>query len=367
MKSYSFINVFNLLTDTFLMHDKKINLENINKILFIHIGNSGIGDVIMSLPVLKILNEKFGGFNVDVVYPNEVSFLFKHYDRNRIYYKKKKGLDNNLVLKLRKNKYDLIITNHPLSTLYGNLISLNSHKIGIFYDFKDPYGRIIQSNFKNYKKINQLTDDRISKNLLILYSLGLIDLKDFYEYGYSYDKIRSYFLPYFTKILKKPKCFENSKNLKIVFYFKKWSIFKEDFLKSLIEKIKQIRSNVVFYLVGPSYDSLSCKINDRNFIKTNDLSWEETLYIVNNSDLVICGDSSILHFSLLFGKKTIGLFPYHISPYLRVPYENLDNMIFINSFLTHDASKIVFKDNIYLFNENDIWIRLIIDKILKML
>ena len=114
--------------------------------------------------------------------------------------------------------------------------------------------------------------------------------------------------------------------------------------------------NVAFYLVGPSYDSLSCKINDRNFIKTNDLSWEETLYIVNNSDLVICGDSSILHFSLLFGKKTIGLFPYHISPYLRVPYENLDNMIFINSFLTHDASKIVFKDNIYLFNENDIWI-----------
>ena len=226
----------------------------------------------------------------------------------------------------------------------------------------DDYGRTIQANFKNHKKITQLTDDRIGKNLLLLYSLGIIDLNKFYEYRESYKNVRKYFLPYFEKIFKKPNCFFNSQKTKIILYFKKWSIFKEEFLINLVNELEK-HGDFVFYLIGPSGDSVSIDVKKDNFIKANDLSWEETLYILKNSDIVICEDSSILHFSLLFGKKTIGLFPYHISPYLRVPYEYIKDMVFINSFLEHDSGKVIKEKNVELLKFKEIWIEEIVKRL----
>jgi len=98
------INFHNLLRFYPYFNKKKINLNEVNKVLFIHIGNSGIGDVLMSLPTLKALNDFFGYDNVDVVYPQKVNFLFKYYNLNNIYYKENKGFDINLIKKLRKKK-----------------------------------------------------------------------------------------------------------------------------------------------------------------------------------------------------------------------------------------------------------------------
>ncbi len=84
---------------------------SINKILFI--GLSSVGDVVMTTPVLKSLQNMYPDAMFDIVVDKRGTGLYKNYPRlNKLYLKDKdlplRGVPN-LLLQLWKNKYDLVV------------------------------------------------------------------------------------------------------------------------------------------------------------------------------------------------------------------------------------------------------------------
>ena len=84
---------------------------SVNKILFI--GLSSVGDVVMTTPVLKSLQDKYPDALFDIVVDKRGTGLYKNYPRlNQLYLKDKdrplRGVPD-LLLQLWKNRYDLIV------------------------------------------------------------------------------------------------------------------------------------------------------------------------------------------------------------------------------------------------------------------
>ena len=372
--SKNLISIFNIL---FLIKKNKYNKSKINKILFISIGNSGIGDILMLFPTIYLLKKKFKNAQIDFLFPNYASFLFEFEKTSNYYFK-----DDNFkkTLKTLKNKnYDLIISNHWLSSYYSNLISFSALKIGFFFDFgfNDNYGTRISSNFK-INNFSQIIDDRIGKFLLLLYSFNLISKKELFNYRNDYSLISEFSESIINPILKKPKSFKLvNKKINIVLYFKenfKINNFglKKDFLDKLYLKLNNNYENLNFYIIGPNYDSKKMTFKKENIFNFKKISWDETLFIIDNADIIICDDSSIMHFSLILLKKTISIFNIHISPFLRIPNNNLKDSIFINNFFIHDNMRVpdiknstfIYYDN-YILNQIQIKLNLLLDKFYK--
>ncbi|MBL1142234.1 MAG: glycosyltransferase family 9 protein [Proteobacteria bacterium] len=84
---------------------------SVNKILFI--GLSSVGDVVMTTPVLKSLQDKFPEAMFDIVVDKRGTGLYKNYPRLDKLYLKDKDLPLRgvpaLLLQLWKNRYDLIV------------------------------------------------------------------------------------------------------------------------------------------------------------------------------------------------------------------------------------------------------------------
>ncbi len=84
---------------------------SVKKILFI--GLSSVGDVVMTTPVLRSLQDKYPDALFDIVVDKRGTGLYKNYPRlNKLYLKDKdlplRGVPN-LLLQLWKNRYDLIV------------------------------------------------------------------------------------------------------------------------------------------------------------------------------------------------------------------------------------------------------------------
>jgi lipopolysaccharide heptosyltransferase III len=84
---------------------------SVNKILFI--GLSSVGDVVMTTPVLKSLQDKYPDALFDIVVDKRGTGLYKNFPRlNKLYLKDKdkplRGVPD-LLLQLWKHKYDLIV------------------------------------------------------------------------------------------------------------------------------------------------------------------------------------------------------------------------------------------------------------------
>ncbi len=96
-------------------------MKNVNKILLITLTN--IGDAVLSLPVVLVLKEKYPSAKLDVLLGQPPAELFKKisYFRQVIVYNKKVSWLRklNLILRLRREKYDLIIDlRHSLFPLF---------------------------------------------------------------------------------------------------------------------------------------------------------------------------------------------------------------------------------------------------------
>lgn len=253
---------------------------------------SSLGDVLLTTPLLRILSKNFPNTLIDYIVGEEYTEILANnpYISNLIIYDKNKSIFNPLKNPdFLKAKYDILIDLQY--NLRSRILTLNKskvfkhyskqrlHKLSLIYlkkplikDFSVPLNYMKSINFKEIK------DD----------GLGL-------EYWLAKDRSANEYLPFSKKIeIKNPLEITIAPGAK--HFTKRWTI---DGFVELIKKLKDI-FNCNINLVGSSKEvSISAIIEKNVRLPINNycgkLSITETTELIDNSDLVVCNDSGIMH------------------------------------------------------------------------
>lgn len=288
-----------------------------NKILILQ--TAFLGDVILTLPLLNVLKKKFPGSEIDFIcIPETSEILINNSYISEIipYDKKKSGLYGliELILKLRKKKYDLIISPHR--SYRSSLISYMSSPLRSIA-FKNSSLSFLYSETVEY-----LNDKHeIIRNLNLLKPLGIIE-NDIIRpelFISENEKRKIDCLFYEHKVRPDEKFIVIAPGS--VWFTKR---FPEEKFRNLCDMFSN--SGIRIFLAGGKSDK---KVSDfilnnsknRNIVNvTGQLSVPESAELISRASVLVTNDSSPLHMGNAVGTDVIALFGATVPAFGFYPY-----------------------------------------------
>ncbi len=298
---------------------------------------AGIGDFFELIRWIYLLKKQNPGVNIDLVVSDRVYNYAKRcpYIRNVFCLKTKKNYVSLLnlglfkVLKeIRKNEYDLILNTYGAYSLWGNVKMMFFLKflkckksVGIKTNFLNYYDETVEDDFKSshyfyyslvFKKIG-VSDEEVDYNKVIWYD------------KYAESKVKDYFKNYQNKKIVLVNPFSNMLTNRLD--NKKW--------KDLIDKLAS--KNFLFVIIGTlkfkkDINEIIGNKKHQNIMFFDNLSFDEWILCIKNSDIIISVDSSTWHLGALLCKKII-LLSGPVLPDRVMSYENKNvNVIYKKVF-----------------------------------
>ena len=268
-----------------------------NKILVIRL--SSFGDVLLTTCVLRVLKQH----NPKIFIGYVIKRAFKPMIQNNPYIDQIFEYESKtLLLDLRKNEFDHIIDLQSNQRSWKLCKSLNRPTSKYK---KDRIKRFLFMKF-GYKKFNDPIKSVPQKYLDVLNSLGI----------YSTDTQPEYYLNGTKNIIEAKDyiCIAPG----AAHFTKQWP--KEHYVE-LIMSLKG--TNEIILLGGPAEKETADWIQQETGIKNNFVgktTFEESAKLINNSKLVICNDSSLMHLATALKKPVLTFFGSTVEEFGFFPY-----------------------------------------------
>jgi lipopolysaccharide heptosyltransferase II len=278
-------------------HTGGISKSLYNKILVIH--TWGIGDLIMLTPTLRILRDNFPRAQIDIFISQSsaAEVLCENSIINRIFkfdWRKSNFLDNlKFILKLRKEKYDLVIVPTGVNPLLGSLFAYligGKIRVGEYKKFKTPfYTHQVKANGNLHK---------VHSNINLLRAIG-IEIKKIPKPFFEFRKKDKEFAKNFIDQI-------NGKNKILIGFhpgagekqwFKVWN--KNNFIE-LGLRILESYDNIYLILFGGPKEKELCeeikdKIGRREVFLATNFDLKKIAALINSCHIFISSDSGLAH------------------------------------------------------------------------
>ena len=281
---------------TIFVNPKEKLKESVSKILIIRPG--GIGDAVLLFPAIEILRKNYPDSVINILSEKRNSGVFEFcpYINNIFRY------DSFDFFKIFNEKYDLVIDTeqwHKLSSVIAYITKAPT-RIGFNTNSRsDLYTSSIKYSQDNYEAQSFM-------NLV----------EDFSKYKPIIDSDKKFVFINDDESLNLNSDFINNKSKSIGIFFgatvdeRKWGIIK---FSELANKLIDKGFNIV--LLGGKVDEVgsqefvsNIKIKEKitNFVGKTSL--KETAYLITKLNLLISGDSGLMHLAYGLGTKTLSLF-----------------------------------------------------------
>lgn len=292
-----------------------LQLDNLNSILIVNL--VGLGDNIMSLPLVKKIRELSKNAKIDVLVPYNRKAVFYNFDVN-VY--EIDPHDIKSLQKLNLGKYDLLVDCNFSSTEgnpnYRDILDNLRYGLCIGFDNKDMY-----SFMENHMRIKKLKDNRFLNffenftHKLNMYAqfmalISIFGIKVKYTEIFCSIEVN----PNNSALAKKYLPKNNKLNVCICpgspERSKRWQHEKY----AQVAKYLHLKYKANVIILGADYDedagiSIMQSLGDFAMDLTGKLTLAEFLGVLSNVDLVLCNEGGAMHASGALGKKTIVISP----------------------------------------------------------
>ncbi len=289
------MNLIDKIWKKLLLTSKKQEVDNeIKKVLFITM-QFGLGDGVRITNFIESLAEKYeldtlGNRNQKIInrYNPKIKKIFEYKCKKNNKVNKSILTNLNLIFKLKKNRYDLVIDASSSASSF-NLIFLRFINAKRIYGFNHVNNRYHLKNITLYNKLFDNMEELMDclnlneHNRIIHLPLDKVDEKiknQKYEILFNVEGSNK-FIPD-NKIIEILKLFDTyiSKNIKII------SVNRRDKIKKIL------------------------KVNKfKNIELLPETSFHDVIYIVKNAEILISPDTSLIHVASIYDKKILGIYP----------------------------------------------------------
>lgn len=290
-------------------------LSIFNKILIIRL--SSLGDILLTTPFIRSPKNQFPKINLDIIVREEYSDAIKFNPNlnQKFYYSRNNDENKNLLTKLSKENYDLIIDlqNNLRSKKISSSLNVKTVRFK-----KSSWQKILLVNFK----INLLKE---KPQIPVRYAKTIPDIKlDDKGIDLFSDKLPS-------------KIISDRNNLVGIcpgarHFTKRWP--KEYFIE-LGKMLSESGYKVVLF--GGKIDNQLCEEISKEISDSINLANDDNL-LQTAADMkmckaVICNDSGLMHVASAVGTKVIAIFGSTVKEFGFTPY-NCQNLILENNSLS---------------------------------
>ena len=320
--------------------DNFLKDNSIKSILFLRYDGK-IGDMIVNSLMFREIKKVYPDIRIGVIARGAAIDIIKdnpNVDKIYEYYKDRKKIKN-LALKIKEEKYDLLIDfSEMLRVNQMMLINLCGARINIGLDRKDweLFDLSIESG-KDFKWTEHITN----RYLAYLIKLGL--KKESIDISYDiYLKDEKKYETFFYKIK------ENKKLILNPYGASKHKSFNIETLENIITYLKDKDIAIILTYFGDKYKELEFleKKYKYVYIPKEIESILDTAILIKKSDYVISPDTSIVHIASAFNKKMITVYPPKGGKY------GVDHLVWAPK---SKYNKVIFcKDKIGTYDEIDI-------------
>ena len=320
--------------------DNFLENNNIKSILFLRYDGK-IGDMVVNSLMFREIKKVYPDTKIGVITRGAAIDIIKNnpnVDEIYEYHKDRKKIKN-LALKIKEEKYDLLIDfSEMLRVNQMMLINLCGARINIGLDRKDwkLFDLSIESG-KDFKWTEHIT----KRYLAYLIKLGL--KKENIDISYDiYLKNEKKYEIFFNKIK------ENKKLILNPYGASKHKSFSIETLENIINYLKDKDIAIILVYFGDKYEELKFleKKYKYVYIPKKIESILDTAILIKKSDYVISPDTSIVHIASAFNKKMITIYPPKGGKY------GVDHLVWAPE---SEYSKVIFcKDKTGTYDEIDI-------------
>ena len=301
--------------------------NNIKSILFLRYDGK-IGDMIVNSLMFREIKKVYPDIKIGVVARGAAIDIIKdNVNVDKIYeYRKDRKKIKDLALKIKKEKYDLLIDfSEMLRVNQMMLINLCEARFNIGLDRKDwkLFDLSIESG-KDFKWTEHITN----RYLAYLIKLGL--KKENIDISYDiYLKDEKKYEDFFNEIK------ENKKIILNPYGASKHKSFNIETLENIITCLKDKDIAIILVYFGDKYRELEAleKKYTNVYIPKNITNILDTALLIKESDYVITPDTSIVHIASAFNKKMITVYPpkggkYGVDHFVWAPKSEYSRVIF---------------------------------------
>ncbi|EUB36604.1 MULTISPECIES: glycosyltransferase family 9 protein [Fusobacterium] len=283
--------------------DNFLKDNGIKSILFLRYDGK-IGDMIVNSLMFREIKKVYPDIRIGVIARGAAIDIIKdnpNVDKIYEYYKDRKKIKN-LALKIKEEKYDLLIDfSEMLRVNQMMLINLCGARINIGLDRKDwkLFDLSIESG-KDFKWTEHIT----KRYLAYLIKLGL--KKENIDISYDiYLKNEKKYEAFFNEIKESKKLILNP------YGASKHKSFNIETLENIITYLKDKDIAIILTYFGDKYKELEFleKKYKYVYIPKKIESILDTAILIKKSDYVISPDTSIVHIASAFNKKMITVYP----------------------------------------------------------
>ena len=320
--------------------DNFLEDNNINSILFLRYDGK-IGDMIVNSLMFREIRKVYPNIKVGVVARGAAIDIIKNnpnVDKIYEYHKDRKKIKN-LALKIKEEKYDLLIDfSEMLRVNQMMLINLCGARFNIGLDRKNwkLFDLSIESD-KDFKWTEHITN----RYLAYLVKIGL--KRESIDISYDiYLKEEKKYEDFFYKIK------ENKKLILNPYGASKHKSFSIETLEKIINYLKDKNIAIILVYFEDKYKELKFleKKYSNVYIPENIANILDTTLLIKKSDYVVSPDTSIVHIASALNKKIITVYPPKGGKY------GVDHLVWAPE---SEYSKVIFcKDKTGNYDEIDI-------------
>lgn len=320
--------------------DNFLKDNSIKSILFLRYDGK-IGDMIVNSLMFREIKKVYPDIKIGVIARGAAIDIIRdnpNVDKIYEYYKDRKKIKN-LALKIKEEKYDLLIDfSEMLRVNQMMLINLCGARINIGLDRKDweLFDLSIESG-KDFKWTEHIT----KRYLAYLIKLGL--KKENIDISYDiYLEDEKKYEAFFNEIKESKKLILNP------YGASKHKSFSIETLENIITYLKDKDIAIILTYFGDKYKELEFleKKYKYVYIPKKIESILDTAILIKKSDYVISPDTSIVHIASAFNKKMITVYPPKGGKY------GVDHLVWAPK---SEYSRVIFcKDKIGTYDEIDI-------------
>ncbi|RRD38589.1 lipopolysaccharide heptosyltransferase family protein [Fusobacterium nucleatum] len=307
--------------------DNFLEDNNINSILFLRYDGK-IGDMIVNSLMFREIKKVYPDIKIGVVARGAAIDIIRdnpNVDKIYEYYKDRKKIKD-LALKIKKEKYDLLIDfSEMLRVNQMMLINLCGARFNIGLDRKEwkLFDLSIESD-KDFKWTEHITD----RYLAYLVKLGL--KRENIDISYDiYLKKEKKYENFFNKIKESKKLILNP------YGASKHKSFSIETLEKIINYLKDKNIAIILVYFEDKYKELEFfkKKYSNVYIPENIDNILDTTLLIKKSDYVVSPDTSIVHIASALNKKMITVYPpkggkYGVDHLVWAPKSEYNKVIF---------------------------------------
>ena len=307
--------------------DNFLEDNNINSILFLRYDGK-IGDMIVNSLMFREIKKVYPDIKIGVVARGAAIDIIRdnpNVDKIYEYYKDRKKIKD-LALKIKKEKYDLLIDfSEMLRVNQMMLINLCGARFNIGLDRKEwkLFDLSIESD-KDFKWTEHITD----RYLAYLVKLGL--KRENIDISYDiYLKKEKKYENFFNKIKESKKLILNP------YGASKHKSFSIETLEKIINYLKDKNIAIILVYFEDKYKELEFfeKKYSNVYIPENIDNILDTTLLIKKSDYVVSPDTSIVHIASALNKKILTVYPpkggkYGVDHLVWAPKSEYNKVIF---------------------------------------